>query len=91
MWFHSKLPAESQYGGWLPQEIQKLPLLAANSLMAGKAWQPSHEPTCDRGGEWTAVTLIESVENDVGGKELGPQTMKPKYKTSALEIDSSHT
>ena len=44
--------------------IQELPLLAANSQMetapmAGKSWQPDHEPPHGREREQAPVTLIK--------------------------------
>ena len=77
-------------GGWVPEDIQELPLLAVSpwmetTPMTGKSWQPTHEPPCSRGERQVPVTLIKSAEKGYGMvvSEEHKQLTNTQYKANA--------
>ena len=72
-------------GGLGARGHQELPLFTASSWMetvpiAGKFWQSSHEPPCDR-GEKAPVALIKSVEKG-DAREGGMLRNKPMHNNT---------
>ena len=88
------LMTDSQCGGWVPEHIEELPLLAASPQMetiplASKSWQPSHEVPGGRGGE-VGTCHSDKVSRIKGGvREEGLLITKLMHNNPVLVIESS--